>query len=464
MHACDELKQCQKHLKNIAVDLIILNAIGNSENCIKLCSKLCMPNNKSKPRPIILLCDKDSLDQKLEFFNSGAKDIIVEPFTDNELLARIETNIRISKLSQHLEHSEKRYRDLVEHSPDLIMLFSATGKLLYSNNRTHKTLPAQLRDLTLGQSINKNTKFDSIYQILWNLIEKANTKKSILSKNISVKTSAKEECHLEIRAIASDLPENEQPAVQVLIRDVTEKYRMEKVISRAEKINSLGILAAGISHEINNPLAGISNAIQILKKNDLPASKKREITDLIMDNIDRITRIIDDLHYFYRQEKSDTNKFDPIKAISKTLNLLKYQKDFHKVRLEFNHDKVSCLITGSENQFQQLLINLLINAFQAISQNGLLQIDFACKTNHEPLAEIRISDNGCGIQEELLEQIFDPFFTTKNDWKGTGMGLAVSYRIVQLLKGSISIDSKPDEGTIVTLVFPVDSNSQEKTR
>jgi two-component system NtrC family sensor kinase len=233
---------------------------------------------------------------------------------------------------------------------------------------------------------------------------------------------------------------------------------MEKVLSRAEKINSLGILTAGIAHEINNPLTGISNAIQILKKSTLAIEKREDLLDLVLTNIGRISRIIEDLRVFSRQERVETGSFSLIPAIEETLKLLSYQKENDQIKIDFEHSNEDLSLVGSKNQFQQVMVNLLLNSSQAIFGEGFIKVRLV-KDTDKGTVFIEIKDSGCGIPESQIEQIFDPFFTTKRDWNGTGLGLAVSYRLVQLLKGTITVKSKENVGTSFRLNFPLVANS-----
>lgn len=252
----------------------------------------------------------------------------------------------------------------------------------------------------------------------------------------------------------------ETESVVCYVKDITEQKKMETKIQQTEKIASIGQLAAGIAHEINNPLTGISNAVQILQKAGTDETKRREIFDLILTNIGRITRIIDDLRVFSRQERFEGNHFDLVPLIEETLKLLRYQRENDKIEIQFLHANPSCSLRGSKNQFQQLLVNLLLNSSQAITGAGQITVELARIETPVPSAVIKVSDSGCGIPEDQLEQIFDPFFTTKRDWHGTGLGLAVSHRIVQLFKGAIMVTSKVGEGTTFTITLPLETQEE----
>ncbi|MDN5279351.1 MAG: hypothetical protein PWR01_3316 [Clostridiales bacterium] len=432
-------------------NLVLLDIMMPRLDGLEVCRRI-RANDATRGIRIIFITAKGSLEEKLEGFQAGANDFIVKPFSSSELLARIEAHLRIDMLSRDLEFSERRYRQLIENSPDGILLFSPELKLLFVNSRFKSILPGKLENIEIGQSIQSLANTSLVFGEISALLEKVKATGLIVTRTISVSMQKGHTTFLEIRGIPSEVPGSNGMMFQIVMRDVTEKNNMEKVISRAEKINSLGILTAGIAHEINNPLAGISNAIHILKRDSIEKEKKDELLELILSNISRISRIIDDLRVFSRQERYEADAFELVSAIEETLKLLRYQRENDQIEIEFETNGLAPKIEGSKNQFMQLMINLLLNASQAISGTGTIRVEINETVNNSVM--IKVSDTGCGIPDDQLDQIFDPFFTTKRDWRGTGLGLAVSYRIVQLLKGSITVVSTVDKGTTFTITLP----------
>ncbi|NCB40042.1 MAG: PAS domain S-box protein, partial [Erysipelotrichia bacterium] len=408
---------------------------------------------------VIFISAKGSLEEKLDGFQAGANDFIVKPFSSSELLARIEAHLRIDRLTHDLELSEKRYKQLIEHSPDGIILFSEQSKLVFVNSRFSSLVP--LKDVTIepGQPLKSLGSISPLFNEIAKLISRVRETKMIVTRTVATNFSQDYPSVLEIRGIPTELTARSAPMVQVVIRDVTEKHNIEKVLSRTEKINSLGILTAGIAHEINNPLTGISNACQILQKEGIDSKKRNEILEHILTNISRITRIIDDLRVFSRQERFDNGLFNPVPVIEETLKLLSYQMEQDKIDIQFDYQSDTFIVTGNKSQFQQLMVNLLLNAYQSITGSGKIRVEITKAEEQANAIAIKVSDTGCGIPLEQLEQIFDPFFTTKRDWTGTGLGLAVSHRIVQLLKGTISVTSKVNEGTTFIVTLPIKTSA-----
>lgn len=435
-------------------NLILLDIMMPRLDGLEVCRRIRADKTMRAIR-VIFITAKGSLEEKLEGFQAGANDFIVKPFSSSELLARIEAHLRIDTLTRDLELSEKRYRQLIENSPDGILLFSDDSKLFFVNSRFKSLMPAKYSEISEGQSIKSIATVAPLFAEIEKLINKVRDTKLIVTRTIATNFSRNHPSVLEIRGIPSDLSGSKLPIVQVVLRDVTERHNMEKVLARTEKINSLGILTAGIAHEINNPLTGISNATQLLKKNSIDSGKKNELLELILTNINRITRIIDDLRVFSRQERLDSGTFAITGVIEETLKLLRYQSDTNKIKLKFASPASPIVVEGSKSQFQQLLVNLLLNAIQSIDNSGEVAIELSQSDQMPASAIIKITDTGCGIPEDQLDQIFDPFFTTKRDWRGTGLGLAVSHRIVQLLKGSMIFSSRENHGTTVTVTLPL---------
>ncbi len=455
--AYDGIEALEK-IKEEKPALVLLDVMMPRLDGFEVCRRI-RANKETSSIRVIFITAKGSLEEKLEGFNAGADDFLVKPFSSSELLARIEAHLRIDSLKKDLELSEKRYRQLIEHSPDGILLFSPESELVFFNRRLKSILPFKNLPITNGQSIKELLLLSPLFEEIELLIDKVKGSNLLVTRNLSFFLGNEQSVFLEIRGIPAESQGTKVPMVQIVIRDVTEKYNMEKVLTRAEKINSLGILTAGIAHEINNPLTGISNAIQILKKSSISIDKREDLLDLVLTNIGRISRIIEDLRVFSRQERAESGSFSLVPAIEETLKLVSYQKENDQIKIDFEHSNEDLTLTGSKNQFQQVMVNLLLNSSQAILGEGYIKVRLV-KDIERDTVFIEIKDSGCGIPESQLEQIFDPFFTTKRDWKGTGLGLAVSYRLVQLLKGTITVKSKENVGTSFRLNFPIAQKSQ----
>jgi len=233
-------------------------------------------------------------------------------------------------------------------------------------------------------------------------------------------------------------------------------------LQHAQKLSSIGRLAAGVAHEINNPLAIINEKAGLmldlidLSTDFAQKSKFGELTGSIVTSVDRCRKIT---HRLLGFSKRIDVKIEPIQIntiIHEVIGFL--EKDILYRRLEVNLKLSDALepILSDHGQIQQVLLNLLTNAFAAI-QDELGRVDVETRNIQDKGVEIKIRDNGCGISKEIIKKIFDPFFTTKNE-KGTGLGLSISYGIITKLGGEIFVDSTQEKGSVFTIVLPEKTN------
>lgn len=228
---------------------------------------------------------------------------------------------------------------------------------------------------------------------------------------------------------------------------------------QSEKMASIGTLSAGIAHEINNPNTGIQYCIRILKKDILHEDKNREYLDLMEEASEKIERVVKGLLDYSRPPILDFENIDLNEVIDKSISMLQYKLEKQNIILENKYAFEVHLIYGAFNYLEQVLINLIMNAVDAIEEKnnsvlgfeGKISIEIVNNNNHTTLI---VSDNGIGINESNLIEIFDPFYTSKEVGKGTGLGLAVTNRIIALHNGSIKVVSNYGIGTIFTINLP----------
>jgi signal transduction histidine kinase len=226
--------------------------------------------------------------------------------------------------------------------------------------------------------------------------------------------------------------------------------------SQSEKLTSMGILAAGIAHEINNPLTNISLNVELLKDlvgNDEKIGRKIEAIDR---NIDRASRIAKELLHFSREKETALVPIDLNRIIASVNNLLTSQPRSTIIHLDLRDIPT---INGIPWKLEEVFINLLMNSLDACSAESHIQVS---TFRHDDQVLATIADNGHGIKEEHLGQVFDPFFTTKEIGKGTGLGLSVCYNIISQHGGTLALTSREGDGTVVTLTFPVTSDDNRK--
>lgn len=251
----------------------------------------------------------------------------------------------------------------------------------------------------------------------------------------------------------------------VSFQDLTELRRMEHDIKRADRLASVGKLAAGIAHEIRNPLASISGSIQVLASELNLDQINGSLMEIVLRETDRLNRLITDFLDFARPGQVKSEVIDLNLLIDEIVEMIQHT-GLEGRKIEFKRDYTTdVFIRADSGQLRQLYLNLLLNAVQSIQGDGQVEIitgivPDAGERSGTSLIKAEISDNGTGIPQEILDGIFDPFFTTKES--GTGLGLTVAYRIVESHHGSISVNSEPDRGTRFTVLMPSEDEADQQ--
>jgi PAS domain S-box-containing protein len=241
----------------------------------------------------------------------------------------------------------------------------------------------------------------------------------------------------------------------IIVDDITERVALEAQLSQADKMSSIGLLAAGVAHEVNTPLAVISSYAQMLAKQLTGDERKSALLEKITRQTFRASEIVNSLLNFSRTSGSEFGAIDVNKVIHDTLTLLEHQ--FKTARIQVQQEFTAGLppIHGNAGRLQQVFLNLFLNAKDAMPGGGQLRVATANGTG----VSVTVSDTGSGIAAEHINRIYDPFFTTKTAPKegqnrGTGLGLSVTYGIIQEHAGKIRVESKPGAGTTFHLEFP----------
>jgi two-component system NtrC family sensor kinase len=238
----------------------------------------------------------------------------------------------------------------------------------------------------------------------------------------------------------------------IIFEDITDRAELERQLVQAEKLSSIGLLAAGVAHEVNTPLAVISTYAQMLAKKISGDAEKAPLLEKIARQTFRASEIVNSLLNFSRTSTTDFVSVDLNKVIQETLTLLEHQLTKSAVRVAANLDAALPRIKGNPGKLQQVFLNLFLNARDAMEHGGTLAV--STFHNGDGVVRVTVADSGAGIAPENLTRIFDPFFTTKAAKRGTGLGLSVSYGIVQEHGGSIEVESELGSGTRFELSFP----------
>ena len=232
--------------------------------------------------------------------------------------------------------------------------------------------------------------------------------------------------------------------------DIEHLRSLNEQLARAERLAAMGTLAAGVAHEVNNPLASISSLVQMMKSQ--AEGDTREKLELISHQISRITQVTKDLTDFARVRPAARTMVDLNGVVEASIRLASFDSEFQRLDVRTRLDDTVPEVYADGDQMQQVILNLLLNARDAMPAGGTLSVSTSQDSEN---AVISVEDNGTGLDESVRKQLFDPFFTTKPAGKGTGLGLAVCYGIVTAHKGRIDVHSANGSGTRFTVTLPI---------
>jgi len=326
------------------------------------------------------------------------------------------------------------------------------GGRITSCNRAFEELFETAREQIIDSSIERLFPRDAIASIQnaagiqnWHLVSQANIFK------LSFENCAGKRLIANLSLIPLQSLVTGNSGSLIVMDDITEKVYLEDQLLQAEKLSSIGLLAAGIAHEVNTPIAGISSYTQMLLKDTPDNDRRKHILEKIEKQTFRAAEIVNGLLSFSRLSGSEFKDLDINQLIEDSLALLGHQLQTNHIKVDSQLDLSLPPVYGNMGKLQQVFLNLFLNARDAMPSGGELAIQTAM---YESMVIVDISDTGVGIPEENVRRIFDPFFTTKSIGKGTGLGLAVSYGIIQEHGGGIFVDSAAGRGTHFTVKLP----------
>ncbi len=236
----------------------------------------------------------------------------------------------------------------------------------------------------------------------------------------------------------------------IVLEDVTDRANLEEQLRLSEKMAAIGLLAAGVAHEVNTPLTGISSFTQMLLERAEPGDPRTSLLEKIEQQTFRAAKIVNSLLNLARPSGKETGPVDVNQVVSDVLALLEHQFKISQIQVR-RQLAGPLVIRGVEYKLQQVFLNLFLNARDAMPKGGWLSVTTSLEGGE---AIVEVADSGVGIPAEHLGRIYDPFFTTKSDGRGTGLGLSVTYGIVQEHGGSLVCDSDARQGTRFRLVLP----------
>jgi PAS domain S-box-containing protein len=496
--------------QNKSFDLILLDIMMPGLSGYDVCRKL-REKFPAEKLPVIMLTAKNRPEDLVAGFEAGASDYLPKPFSNKELLARIENQYDLKRMTdQHfddmeaLKESELKYirlfkerkevaeelgnlksylANIIDSMPSLIIGVDTQGNITQWNNESEKRTGINAREALGNPLLSVMPRLAPVLDLVERAIE-----------NQTEKTLARQPRFVDnIRRFEDftvyPLADGAEGAV-IRIDDVTEQVRLEEMMIQNEKMLSVGGLAAGMAHEINNPLGGMMQTANVvtdrLTNPDLPNNIKaaREVgTDMqtisafmhsrkviamlsqIRESGKRAAEIVKNMLSFARKSDSTFSTHSPAELLDKSVELassdynLKKHFDFRKIKITRDYQKTTPLPCDS-SKIQQVILNILRNGAEAMQEAGVENPEFVLrlmKDEEENMIRVEIEDNGPGMAEEVRKRVFEPFYTTKTTDKGTGLGLSVSYFIItENHKGKMSVESSPGNGARFILKLPTE--------
>jgi PAS domain S-box-containing protein len=356
-----------------------------------------------------------------------------------ELRWSVELQQEVERATTDLSRSQKQYKSVVENARDLIFLADETGTLISANTATARAFGIPAAGLK-GRNLAEFFAPEHAEAMVLYVKDAISTRKSF---EIKGEMRIKGRSYMLSTHFVPLLSEDGRTVERVLVmaRDITERQQMEAQLAQTEKLASMGTLAAGVAHEINNPV-GIMLGFTELLLDRLPAdSKEHELLKTIERQGLNAKRIVENLMSFARQPAKQEDYANLNQTINNVLELVKNNLLTKKIDLEVKLARELPQVRGDTGELQQVFLNLINNAVAAMPDGGRLTV--VTKINpYSQLVEAIFADTGTGIPKEVADRIFDPFFTTKKVGEGTGLGLAVSYAIINKYGGNIRFETR----------------------
>lgn len=348
----------------------------------------------------------------------------------------------------------KEFNESIVESVNVgLLAVDETGRITRCNS-TFETMLGFSRERTIGKLVEEV--FDDAFAMnLENILGKSRWRLTEVRNAYKLYTTDARGKPLILNVAVAPLrsvSENQTGAI-IVLENVTSRIKLEETLQQSEKLSSIGLLAAGVAHEVNTPLTGVSSYTQMLLGMIPETDPKHALLQKVQKQTDRASNIVGNLLNFSRTGSAgDFSEINVNKLLDDTLQLLEPQLRKSQIEIVKNYADVPPEILGNAGKLQQVFTNLIINARDAILDGGKITLTTAITDDNEVIIEV--SDTGEGISPENLSKIYDPFFTTKGVGSGTGLGLAVSYGIVQEHGGSIEVESELGKGTKFQLSFP----------
>jgi two-component system, sporulation sensor kinase A len=343
---------------------------------------------------------------------------------------------------RNLEYNAELYRRIVEFSPDTVII-TKNDVCQYINETGMKLLHAESKSEIMNKSI-LDFVHDDDKETLKERLTNLNKGETALPHPYTLICLDGSVAEVELKAIPTFF--NNEKAIHIIVRDLSEQKITQELMIKSEKLSVAGQLAAGIAHEIRNPITSIKGFLQLMES-DIP--EKKDYFEVVSSEINRIESILNELLALAKPKHSDMKEVNLIELVNQVVTLLNTDAIMRDIEIKPSFDCGRCMVVCDENRIKQVFINFIKNAMEAMPSGGKVMIEVE---QSDLVTVIRFIDEGEGIPDEIAGRIGEPFFTTKSD--GTGLGIMVSKQIIENHSGKVTISSD-QSGTCVEVEIPI---------
>ncbi|MEH7308824.1 PAS domain S-box protein [Neobacillus drentensis] len=358
------------------------------------------------------------------------------------------------EMALKLAESQQQYKSLFEYSPDIVYMMDLSGTITNLNSQ-YDVITGCKREEMIGKNI-KNLLPKKYIRYLPKFISTVVEDMKPVMYEINIPHANGNRIILQCTSLPIIINGNTTGIIGYG-SDVTKLRETEERLRRTEKLSIVGELSASVAHEIRNPLTSLKGFVQLLQVED---EKHQYFYQIMLDELNRINHIVGELLLLAKPQILKYTKADLQKLLKDVISLLSTEASLYNVQIDSSFPEKEIVIECEPNQLKQLFINIIKNSIEASQKGGTVSIDLEKSEGNKVL--IIIKDNGCGISKERLEKIGEPFYSSKE--KGTGLGLTVSFKIVQSHQGTIQFDSQKNHGTSVRIALPVKQNHTKNKR
>ncbi len=446
-------KTALEYAAQVIPDLILLDVMMPDMDGYEVCRRI-----RNTPLiaevPIIMVTALDDRESRIDGILAGADDFITKPVDPVELRARAQTITRLNRY-RRLMGERLKFERMMELSPNGILVVNAHHTILMANPTITRMSHTDPTAPLVGQLV--DTFFTGEHRTRYHAAAARVLTNAQAVEQFEAVWVRPDTTRFPVEVDMGFIQWDDQPAIQLIVRDITERAQLEAMAIDNERFAANGVLTATVAHEVNTPLHTIKTCLYLADSDD--QEQRTTYLTLAQDEIDRISHILRQLLDLYRTHDGGDVPINANTLIERVLVLT--SNVFAQAGIQVEPDLLPQLPTfmGRPNQITQILLNILLNAIAAMPNGGTLQLATST-TNAASMGQmyvvITITDNGIGMTDEVRQRIFEPFFTTKAN--GSGLGLAVCKRLVEQHGGTISVTSVLGEGSSFQIAFPVNRN------